>query len=265
MAARPARAVAAAHVEQLLHRPGTWSGSNAVGLPGVAQQLASCRSGTTPQVRARRWWRGGAAVELALAGCRWCGGRCAPGGCSSCRGSELHAAARPLRMAADGGGGAPAAAQPGLPFIGPSSNGNILVAWNPVTQKEAWRGPANSAAGYNQGGTLTTAREPRVRERHGLSAGVQSRYRRTGFGSGNGITRQPRSADDLHAGWQAVHRRCRCDRCAAVERRGGGAVRAAAAALLVRAPPLPAGAPAAAGGDAALPLQPVRSRLRLAC
>ena len=48
-------------------------------------------------------------------------------------------------------------AQPGLPFIGPATNGNILVAWNPVTQKEAWRGPANSAAGYNQGGTLTTA------------------------------------------------------------------------------------------------------------
>ena len=56
-----------------------------------------------------------------------------------------------------GGGGAPAAPQPGLPFIGPSANGNILVAWNPVTQKEAWRGPANSAAGYNQGGTVTTA------------------------------------------------------------------------------------------------------------
>ena len=56
-----------------------------------------------------------------------------------------------------GGGGAPAAPQPGLPFIGPSANGNILVAWNPVTQKEAWRGPTGSAAGYNQGGTLTTA------------------------------------------------------------------------------------------------------------
>jgi quinohemoprotein ethanol dehydrogenase len=55
-----------------------------------------------------------------------------------------------------GGGGAQPAAQTGLPFIGPSANGNILVAWNPVTQKEAWRGPTGSAAGYNQGGTLTT-------------------------------------------------------------------------------------------------------------
>jgi len=55
------------------------------------------------------------------------------------------------------GGGAPAAAQEGLPFIGPSTNGNVLVAWNPVTQKEAWRGPTGSAAGYNQGGTLATA------------------------------------------------------------------------------------------------------------
>jgi PQQ-dependent dehydrogenase (methanol/ethanol family) len=56
-----------------------------------------------------------------------------------------------------GRGGAPAAAQEGLPFIGPLTNGNILVAWNPVTQKEAWRGPTGSAAGYNQGGTLATA------------------------------------------------------------------------------------------------------------
>jgi quinohemoprotein ethanol dehydrogenase len=33
----------------------------------------------------------------------------------------------------------------------------MLVAWDPVAQKEKWRGPANSAAGFNQGGTLSTA------------------------------------------------------------------------------------------------------------
>lgn len=58
---------------------------------------------------------------------------------------------------AGGGGGAPQGAeQPGLPLIGPAGQGSILIAWNPVTQKEAWRGPANSSAGFNAGGTLTT-------------------------------------------------------------------------------------------------------------
>jgi hypothetical protein len=33
----------------------------------------------------------------------------------------------------------------------------MLIAWNPATQKEAWRGPSGSAAGYNAGGTLATA------------------------------------------------------------------------------------------------------------
>jgi PQQ-dependent dehydrogenase (methanol/ethanol family) len=51
-----------------------------------------------------------------------------------------------------GGGGGPA-----LATIGPTGRGSILVAWNPVTQKEAWRGPAGSAAGFNAGGTLATA------------------------------------------------------------------------------------------------------------
>ena len=51
-----------------------------------------------------------------------------------------------------GGGGAPA-----LPTIGPQGRGSILVAWNPVTQKEAWRGPSGSSSGFNAGGTLATA------------------------------------------------------------------------------------------------------------
>ena len=99
--------------------------ANAVGLPGGAGA-----------------GRGGAAQ----------GG--APGGAPAAPNCMLSTAA--ANGGRGGGGGAPATPQPGLPFIGPSANGNILVAWNPVTQKEAWRGPANSAAGYNQGGTLTT-------------------------------------------------------------------------------------------------------------
>src|SRR4029434_9507321 len=57
-----------------------------------------------------------------------------------------------------GRGGAPQTnEQPGLPLIGPTGNGSMLIAWNPATQKEAWRGPSGSAAGFNAGGTLATA------------------------------------------------------------------------------------------------------------
>jgi PQQ-dependent dehydrogenase (methanol/ethanol family) len=55
---------------------------------------------------------------------------------------------------ARGGGGQQAA---GLPMIGPTGRGSILIAWNPVTQKEAWRGPGGSSGGFNSGGTLSTA------------------------------------------------------------------------------------------------------------
>jgi hypothetical protein len=52
---------------------------------------------------------------------------------------------------------APAAAprgnQPAIPAIGPTGRGSILVAWDPVAQKEKWRG---LAAGFNQGGSLST-------------------------------------------------------------------------------------------------------------
>jgi len=43
---------------------------------------------------------------------------------------------------------------PAPPSIGPEGHGNILVAWDPVAQKERWRG---ISAGYNQGGTLSAA------------------------------------------------------------------------------------------------------------
>ena len=60
-----------------------------------------------------------------------------------------------------GGGGAGAGGGgrggPALPTIGPQGRGSILVAWNPVTQKEAWRGGAGTSQGFNAGGTLVTA------------------------------------------------------------------------------------------------------------
>ena len=48
-----------------------------------------------------------------------------------------------------GGGPVP----PPLPAIGPEGQGNVLIAWDPVAQKERWRG---LAGGYNHGGTLST-------------------------------------------------------------------------------------------------------------
>jgi quinohemoprotein ethanol dehydrogenase len=39
-----------------------------------------------------------------------------------------------------------------LPKIGPEGHGNILVAWDPITGKERWRG---LSAGFNQGGTMS--------------------------------------------------------------------------------------------------------------
>jgi quinohemoprotein ethanol dehydrogenase len=43
-----------------------------------------------------------------------------------------------------------------MPAIGPEGRGNILIAWDPVAQKERWRAQGG-AAGFNQGGTLSTA------------------------------------------------------------------------------------------------------------
>lgn len=58
--------------------------------------------------------------------------------------------------AGGGRGGRGGAACAALPTIGPEGRGNMLIAWDPVAQKERWRVPG-AAAGYNQGGTLTTA------------------------------------------------------------------------------------------------------------
>jgi PQQ-dependent dehydrogenase (methanol/ethanol family) len=56
-----------------------------------------------------------------------------------------------------GGGRGAGGGAPPLATIGPTGRGSILVAWNPVTQKEAWRGGPGSSSGFNAGGTLATA------------------------------------------------------------------------------------------------------------
>ncbi len=40
-----------------------------------------------------------------------------------------------------------------IPSIGPQGHGNLLIAWDPVAQKERWRG---LSGGFNQGGTLAS-------------------------------------------------------------------------------------------------------------
>ena len=100
-------------------------------VPGAATPAAPAAPAAPPA--------GGAAVGAAPQGGGAGGGRGAGGGGGR-------------------GGGAPQTnEQPGLPLIGPTGNGSMLIAWNPVTQKEAWRGPSGSAAGFNAGGTLATA------------------------------------------------------------------------------------------------------------
>jgi PQQ-dependent dehydrogenase (methanol/ethanol family) len=122
---------------------------NAVGLPGGQAPAAAGAGGGG---------RGGAGGGGAGRGAAGGGQGGAPGGGAPASPASCMLSNAAANAAGRGGnGGAQAAAQPGLPFIGPSANGNILVAWNPVTQKEAWRGPTGSAAGYNQGGTLTTS------------------------------------------------------------------------------------------------------------
>jgi PQQ-dependent dehydrogenase (methanol/ethanol family) len=55
-----------------------------------------------------------------------------------------------------GGGGGGRGGGPAIPAIGPQGRGNFVIAWDPVAQKERWRGPAGSSASTS-GGTLSTA------------------------------------------------------------------------------------------------------------
>ena len=110
--------------------------------------------------------RGGGAAGGAAGGGRGGGGGGAAGGAAAAGGGAPGGAAAPPACVLGGagggggrggGGGAQPVEQPGLPLYGPRGQGNMLIAWNPVTQKEAWRGPSGSGQGFNAGGTLTTA------------------------------------------------------------------------------------------------------------
>lgn len=75
----------------------------------------------------------------------------------------LDATAAAVAGAAKGGAGkggdkgaAKGAPGPFIPTIGPSGRGSMLSAWDPVTQSERWRA-MNGSAGFNSGGTLSTA------------------------------------------------------------------------------------------------------------
>jgi PQQ-dependent dehydrogenase (methanol/ethanol family) len=82
----------------------------------------------------------------------------AAGGANAALPPGVDAAAVAAEATPGRGGATPAAPGPPapspIPAIGPEGRGNILVAWDPVAKKERWRG---LAAGYNQGGTLSTA------------------------------------------------------------------------------------------------------------
>lgn len=55
--------------------------------------------------------------------------------------------------------GARGPAGPVLPTIGPpveGRGGQYLIAWDPIAQKEKWRGANGSSSGFNAGGTLST-------------------------------------------------------------------------------------------------------------
>jgi len=233
---------------------------NAVGLPGAP---ANAGGGA-----------GGQAQAPAAAGG---GGGAGGGGRGGAPGGGAPAAPNCMlsTAAANGGGrggGAPVAPQPGLPFIGPSANGNILVAWNPVTQKEAWRGPANSAAGYNQGGTVTTAGNLVFASVTGCLLAFKADTGEQVLGLATGLPASPGPPMTFMLdGKQYI---AVAGATAGGGGRGGGGGAAAApaggapaapGAAAGGAPPLPAGAPAAQGGGrgAAAPTGPQPSQARL--
>jgi PQQ-dependent dehydrogenase (methanol/ethanol family) len=81
------------------------------------------------------------------------GGRGGPGGPGG--GAAAAGGGRgPGGPGGPGGGRGPAPTP--LPRIGPELTGTPLVAWDPVAQKERWHAD-DGGAGYNQGGTLSTA------------------------------------------------------------------------------------------------------------
>ncbi|MBV8845607.1 MAG: PQQ-binding-like beta-propeller repeat protein [Bryobacterales bacterium] len=86
-----------------------------------------------------------------------------PAAVAAGRGGNVPPGVDPAAVVAGGGRGGAGAGRgpappvgPAIPSIGPEGRGNFLIAWDPVAQKERWR-VAGGSAGFNQGGTLSTA------------------------------------------------------------------------------------------------------------
>jgi PQQ-dependent dehydrogenase (methanol/ethanol family) len=237
---------------------------NAVGLPGAAANAGAAQGGQAQAPAAAAaggGGRGGAAGGAAGAGRGGGGQGGAPGGGAPAAPPSCMLSTAAANAGRGGGGGAQPAAQPGLPFIGPSANGNILVAWNPVTQKEAWRGPTGSAAGYNQGGTLTTAGNLVFASVTNCLLAFKADTGEQVLGLATGLPASPGPPMTFMLdGKQYI---AVAGATGGGGGRGGGAAGAAAGAA-PGAPPLPAGAPAAPGGGrGAAPTGPQPSQARL--
>jgi PQQ-dependent dehydrogenase (methanol/ethanol family) len=98
--------------------------------------------------------RGGAAGPGLAPGLDATAVAAAGGGRGAAAPAAPAAGAAPGAAGRAGGRGPAGPPPPSPPSIGPEGRGNILVAWDPVSGKERWRG---LSAGFNQGGTLSTA------------------------------------------------------------------------------------------------------------
>ena len=88
-----------------------------------------------------------------------------------------------------------------LPSIGPQGHGNILVAWDPIAQKERWRG---ISAGFNQGGTLSSADLVFVSVNYAPHRLSRRQWRAASERCDRPFADRP--SDDFHDRWQAIHR-----------------------------------------------------------
>jgi quinohemoprotein ethanol dehydrogenase len=89
-----------------------------------------------------------------------------------------------------------------LPTIGPQGQGNVLIAWDPIAQKERWGG---LAGGYNHGGTLSTGGNVVFTVINSRLLACLSRRRRPTASRFRHRPVADGSTDDVHAGWYSVH------------------------------------------------------------
>jgi hypothetical protein len=117
--------------------------------------------------------------------------------------------AGPAPAAAARGGAAPPAAGPMIgPAVPQGARGGFLMAWDPVKQKEAWRGAGGAGGG---GGTVTTAGNLvfQVIQQGGRLVAYSADKGELLLDISTGQTGNMGPADHLHAGWQTVHHAAR--------------------------------------------------------